>query len=63
MWRNRVWIRFSLDPRNHPDLIKDIRWQPAVLILLIGIPLTLLANAIELSLMSASVGHHLKFIG
>ncbi len=47
-------IGFYLSLRSQPQLISDIQWLPATLVIIFGIPLTILANAFEFILIGSS---------
>lgn len=48
--------------KSQPQLLHDLRWGPAVLILVAGVPLTLIANAFEFILIGASANHRIPFM-
>lgn len=47
--------------KNEPQLLQNLRWGPAVLVLVLGVPLTMLANAFEFKLAGASMQRSIPF--
>jgi len=47
--------------RSQPDLLHNIRWGPAILVIVLGVPSNMLANAFEFMLHGASMGRKIPF--